>query len=159
MSNQVKFKHFVGTISAWQSKLESDDWKDSIVFAKVWENISKDPFAEDKSVCTYKICAGKSSKDLDGKYFVYEFPSFEDLKELEDHIKSISDMIAIDEETGTFSSETFVEALNKSIEDYLPNSQVIQSIDYILKEFADDIDNLKFNINNITQHISWKEEK
>lgn len=127
MNNKVEFKHFIGSASDWNSKLNSDNWKDCIVFGKIW-NIPDT--MEDEPYCTYKICAGKSDIDIDPNkpYFVYEFPSFDDFDKLKQQIIDVSTKLEVDPNTGAFSNETFVNALGNSIEIYLSKSDIINNI-------------------------------
>lgn len=148
MANKVQFKHFYGKKATWNNNLESEKWISSIVFGKIWNDESKK--------WEYKICAGKD--DTHDKYYVYEIASLAEIKELEEKIKNISTLVDIDDESGSFTSSKFRDAL----ENYIADSQTIANINDAITDINDAISNLDVSVNDITnyvhEHIEWIEK-
>ena len=80
MENKIQFKHFLGNLNTWESKVSSNKWVNSIVFGKIW----------DSSVWIYKIYAGDISVNNINVKYVYDIPSKEQITNIENTLNEVS---------------------------------------------------------------------
>lgn len=131
MANTVDFKHFVGSSSKWDQKINSSAWDNAMVFGKIWNG----------TIWNYKIYAGRVKDGSSNITFLYDIPTGQELKEIEN-------LIHINADTSTFDNQTFIEAIQHVIGNYIN-----------LDEITNHIDQLDTSINAINNSISWQIEK
>ena len=128
-----KVIRFRGTNENWEQKKQSGNWKNVIVFGKIYQNASY----------KYKIYAGIADT-IDGaqsEEFEYNIATAEEFNNLVNRVNNIEDLININ--NGEFTNETFITAIENIIHNVTDNQfNVINS-----------------SINIINQAIIWHLEE
>ena len=114
MANTVDFKHFVGSSNKWDQKINSGAWDNAMVFGKIWNGANWD----------YKIYAGSVKDGSSNITFLYDIPTGQELKEIEN-------LIHINTDTSTFDNQTFIEAIQHVIGNYINLDEISNHIDQL----------------------------
>lgn len=108
LNKTLKFKHFCGTLERWNTKKNSGEWDNAIVFGRIFVN----------NKWLYKIYAGKianGDKDL----YEYNFITADDFALIEERLRNVEQQLetTVDPSTGNtvFSDEDFNTALKNTI--------------------------------------------
>ena len=106
-----KVIRFRGTDENWEQKKQSGNWKNTIVFGKIYQNASY----------KYKIYAGIADT-IDGaqsEEFEYNIATAEEFNNLVNRVNNIEDLININ--NGEFTNETFIAAIENIIHNVTDN--------------------------------------
>ena len=131
-NNKIQFKRFCGTNTSWESRVSSSKWNDSVVFGRIWNTQNK------KWEC--KIYAGHVEDSSANITFLYDIPSVQELKEIEN-------LIHINTDTSSFDNQTFIEAIQRVIDNYVNLDEINNRL--VLHDTS---------INIINDSISWQTE-
>lgn len=131
MVNNIQFKHFCGSLERWNAKISSSEYDSAIVFAKILDN----------GQWLNKIYAGKIYYGEDSSMgYLYDIPDQQELARL-------TNLVNID--GSTFTSQTFIEALENAINDSDLEARVAA-----LEEHQPIVDS---SINTLEKIVQWVE--